>query len=180
MRQKYLIQKTDLSYFLVIANHKPSAPDYLKVLPVPDDKLNEDSRWLQIEDVQNPDGALIPTVTINEVQKQIELELDAAAELAQANADAHEAKIRKKLARLDFGRRISAEVAVLNDSKALTPPQTRAFLKDPKIKELSDLASSGSIDTLQATLQTTDVSAFFSASEKQYVLDLIAEFLASE
>jgi hypothetical protein len=96
----------------------------------------------------------------------------------KATADAHQASIEAKKQRREFGGRIKDEIAVINDGKGLTVPQTIALMSDPIIQAVDGLLSAGSIDSARATIVGSDLSAYYTAGDITYITDLIDAFLA--
>jgi hypothetical protein len=180
MRSVYLVQLLDDSYIKVVSNFKPQSPDYKTVVKVPNNLKNESERWLQIENVDDGFGNLVPTVTINQTEKDIQTQLDAEKELTEANAKAKEQKIQKEIKRFQFALRVKAEIAVINNEKNWSRPQTKAYLNNPKIKELGNILNSGALNTAKEAIFVSDLSEFYTGQEKQYILDLIQDYLDNE
>ena len=175
----WLIEKTDSSLYLVNATKKPKRADYSRVLRVPNDMLNEDARWLQIEQV-DVEGSMVDTITINAAEKIIQQDADAAQAMVKATAKAHEELVSKKIKRQQFGVRVKAEVAVLNDSKGWTTEQTVAYMQNSIVRQLDALATAGALDSLKTTMQAADLSDFYDAAEKQSIIDLIQNYIDTE
>ena len=121
--QLYLVEQ-NANLFLVKANHVPNNPDYSKVLTVPDNLLSEDIRWLQIEAIDDGEGNLVDTVTVNRPLKTTIQEQDLVDELAkqeienakQAEKDVLKAKADKtKNRKIDTLSDIKAELLKIYD-----------------------------------------------------------------
>ena len=81
---------------------------------------------------------------------------------------------------IDFGKRIRAEISVLNDEKGWTVAQTLAYMKDPKILGLDALLNAGAIETARDTMLVTDLSAHYTAQEITDIAQKLTDYLANE
>lgn len=101
--------------------------------------------------------------------------------LAQQNADlAAENEVSKRMRRLQFCQEMKARVAIINNSKAWTIPQFQSYMADPIIQQLSGMLSDGYLDMAKDLIETTDMSAYYTAAEKQSIIDKMDVYLNNE
>lgn len=177
--KQWLVQVNGV-YYKVGSSIKPIEPSYEKVVEVKDSMLSEDPRWLQIEDIDDGEGNLVPTVTINQPLKSTLQTQDAIDNAAALDAANYEVEVQKKIARLDFGKRMMAEIAVLNDTKAWTVPQTLNYMSDPRVQSISALLSTGAIESARDTIVATDLSSYYSTEDKDGIVLKMTGFLDNE
>lgn len=146
------------------SNKEPKDPAFLKVIPIPDNLKDEEERWLKIES---------NAAALDSAKKTTEQADDAAK-------DAHKALVDAKIRRQEFGKVIHAEVGILNDGLSWTTTQTAAFLADTTIQSLMTLALAGSLATLKESIVAADLTAYYTAPQKQGIVDLIQNYLDSE
>lgn len=172
------VQK-DLNDPSILKLENRTAPDVNTVCVAPE---GEDVAWLDI--VDNIDEITSEVVgkkaVVNEVTKaQVLADRQVAAD-AQALLDVENAAIAKKKARLEFGMEIKARVAILNDSKSWNASAWSTYQADVGIQQLSALLTDGYIETSKDLLAATDLSAYYTAEEKQGIIDRLVAYLASE
>ena len=121
---KYLIQLNDSSKKIETRTHAPTGPDIDQALILPEDLDGEDIRWLQIEAIDDGEGNLVDTVTVNRPLKTTIQEQDLVDELAkqeienakQAAKDVLKAKADKtKNRKIDTLSDIKAELLKIYD-----------------------------------------------------------------
>lgn len=174
-KKKYVVQLADNSIHVINTTQKPMGPSYTKVLDLPLDMYSEDERWLQIELVD-----LVDTVTINQAEKTTQQDLDNQAAIDKAAADAEEAKVSKMMSRLDFGRRLRAEIAVLNVEKGWTTAQVQAYMSNRVVQSIDALLNAGALNSALDAITFNSLDAFYTAAEKQTFIDKINGYIANE
>lgn len=178
--QHWLVKLQNGTYSMIGSSKTPRRSDYVKAVKLPPQLKSEHERWLQIESVEIGPGVFEDQVTVNATEKQIQQDLDSQLEIAAANAQAHEDKLAKKLARLDFGRRLRAELALLIESKQLTSVQSKAILRSHKLIELERYLLNGSFENFIDDLQSVNLSGLFKASEINKLIGLAQEYIDNE
>jgi len=141
--------------------------------------------WYDSVNNEEKDNAVEPApAEINTYKKAVldptkvsEYDAVLAAEAAQK---AQDDLIQKKKARLTFGMQIKAEVAVINDTKSWDVPTWGTYQSNADIQTLSGLLTDGYIETAMNHLSAADVSAFYTAQEKQDIVDKLQAYLDSE
>lgn len=116
MSVKYFIDD-GVKKFSVFAKPKPTNPNYVKVVVIPDALLGEDDRWLQIEAI-DVDGSLVDTVTVDEPLKLIIQQQDLDDQIAEQAAKDAEKALRdsyKDKADKTKNRKIDSLVEIKNE-----------------------------------------------------------------
>lgn len=150
------------------------------MLEVTGDILNEDPRWLQVEDIDDGEGNLVPTITIDEAIKTSVQDADAQNEFDQAQSDQLEAAIDQVVARYRFADRIKAHIAILNETKGWSVGQFKAYLKDRDVLEILNQLAAGAFETCVDTLSTADLSKYYTNAEVSDISDKLSNYLANE
>jgi len=99
--------------------------------------------------------------------------VDVTAEVAAQKKVSDRAKKRA------FGEALIDKISTINDSKNLSVEQVDAFMTNALISNLREHLWAGNIDTFISKLQSSDVSAFFTAEEKAAVILECQTFLTN-
>jgi hypothetical protein len=165
---KYIVNRNGSQFVETTKNHRPIdaiveytgqvAEDELPYTTITDGPLDEFGQPTKV-------------FTVDTVAK-------TADETAQAVSEAHEAKISLVLSKQQFGARIKAEIAVINDGKNWTVGQTISYMANVTIKDIDPLLTAGSLASASNLISTSDLSAYYTNAEKTYITDMITAFLA--
>lgn len=179
MRTFFVKQQSDDAVYKINANFSPT--QYERVRPVSESLQNEDTRWLQWEQIEvtlpSGDPELQWQVTINQQLKDATILADAEAQSARAVAKAKQAARDIKKKRFAFGLELKAEISVLNDTKNWTLEQFQAFASDPRIQKLSLLLNDGAIETALAFTNTLDLSVYYTTEELNGIKQMMQDFI---
>lgn len=178
MNKRYFINDGSQT-FSVFSNHKPRNPAYASVVEFPNEMLSEDDRWLQIEQI-DVDGVMTDTITIDEALKTSTQAADSATAAQKLLDDAYEADVGKKIARLDFGKRMKAEIAVLNDTKGWNVTQTLTYMSDVNVQTIDGLLSGGAIESARDTILVAPLTAYYTSQEVTDIADKLTNYLTNE
>lgn len=88
-------------------------------------------------------------------------------------------KILNRAKKRSFGEYLIDKISTVNDSKNLSIEQVDAFMSNPLVVSLREHLWAGNITTFISKLQTSDVSAFFTANEKNSVIEECQSFLTT-
>lgn len=99
--------------------------------------------------------------------------VDVTAEVAAQKKVSDRAKKRA------FGEALIDKISTINGSKNLSVEQVDAFMTNALISNLREHLWAGNIDTFISKLQSSDVSAFFTAEEKAAVILECQTFLTN-
>lgn len=114
---------------------------------------------------------------IDTVTRNAEL---AHAEQARADKAAKDALLKAKLDRLDFGKRVKAEIAIVNDTKPWDSATFIAYLTNPSVVQISALLGDGALETAMNTMQAADLSEYYTADEVNEFVFMINQYLMKE
>lgn len=87
--------------------------------------------------------------------------------------------INQRALKRSFGEALIDKISTINDSKNLSVEQVDAFMTNALISNLREHLWAGNIDTFISKLQSSDVSAFFTAEEKAAVILECQTFLTN-
>ena len=177
---KYFVIRTEGYNSFEFRNQKPEGPLYVGSAIVPPGLENEDPRWLQIEAVEVEPGLFQDQVTIDQPTKDALLISDAEAEAQRLADEAAEANVNIYVNRIEFGKRMVAEISILNITKGWTTAQVVNFMKDPRVQGVTALLNNGAIGSARDTIVATDFTAYYTTEEKTGITDKLTAFLDAE
>lgn len=149
-------------------------------MPLSANLENEDIRWLQVEDYDDGSGQLVPTLTINQELKDQIIDQDNAIETQRLADEIHQQKVNKNLQKLEFGKIMKAEVAVINESKGWNVQQTLNLLSNRTVQTIDALLGAGAIETARDTILTSNLSQFYTAEDVSSIVAKINNFLDNQ
>lgn len=145
----------------------------------PERWVSEDRIQIEGENIDNSLEMMIEPTAFGDI-KLYKFAAEYTIEVVDTTAETLAAKkISDRAKKRAFGEGLIDKISTMNDSKNLSTEQVDAFMTNSLISNLREHLWAGNIDTFVAKLTASDVSAFFTAPEKNAVILECQTFLAS-
>ena len=141
--------------------------------------VSEDNIQKEGEDIALSDQMMIEPIMGKDV-KLYHFPSEYSVEVVDVTAEvAAQKKVTDRAKKRAFGEALIDKISTINDSKNLSVEQVDAFMTNTLISNLREHLWAGNIDTFISKLQSSDVSAFFTAEEKAAVILECQTFLTN-
>lgn len=145
----------------------------------PERWVSEDRLQVEGENIDNSLEMMIEPTSFGDV-KLYKFAAEYTVEVVDTTAETLALnKMKARAKKRAFGEALIDKISTLNDGKNLSTEQVDAFMTNALISNLREHLWAGNIDTFIAKLTASDVSAFFTAPEKNAVILECQTFLAS-
>jgi len=145
----------------------------------PERWVSEDRIQIEGENIDNSLEMMIEPTSFGDI-KLYKFAAEYTVEVVDITAETLAAKkISDRAKKRAFGEALIDKISTINDSKNLSVEQVDAFMTNSLISNLREHLWAGNIDTFISKLQSSDVSAFFTAEEKAAVILECQTFLTN-
>lgn len=135
----------------------------------------EDPRWLEVTTV---DGQVV--VVVNDTTKTSVQAQDAIDAANEAVVLAHQDKVTKYTKRFTNIDMIKSEILVVNESKGWTIGDELSYANNNAIQDIFRLLNQGNLRQAHDEWDGANLSLYYTAEEKTYIKNLMADVLNNE